>query len=126
MREIKFRAWDGFELAYEVHLDDKWAEGKTKDGCNIRIKYPKYSQYTGIKDKNGKEIYEGDICRYRWYINDNDIAEEITDKVEFTGGSFMFHMSPLWEWRETQKPWSMLLEILGNIYENPELLEEDG
>jgi len=123
MREIKFRAWTGEHMVY-FSLFDPDLDGAYHIIYQEYLEGKSVMQFTGLKDKNGKEIYEGDICRYRWYINDNDIAEEIIDKVEFTDGSFMFHVSPLWEWRKTQKPWDILLEIIGNIYENPELLED--
>lgn len=72
-------------------------------------------QYTGLKDKNGKEIYEGDIVQ----THTKEFA-----KVVFQNGCFMWDNAPLcydeeWEFAKTEK-WA---EIIGNIYENPELLK---
>lgn len=104
MREIKFRAWDKEQ---KKMLDDvsTWTDDFT--GMLIAL-----MQYTGLKDKNGKEIYEGDIVKYK---NDKP------DKVIFENGGFMtsrfYHRTP--------NNWKILLdelEVIGNIYENPELL----
>ena len=117
MREIKFRAWDkrtrkmidtGFHVlgettCFDLIYDYCMKHGRRKDEVGLlRINSVVIMQYTGRKDKNGKEIYEGDILRLSPMITDTNVR----------------HLAVSYEdvfWH--------LIEIIGNIYENPELLE---
>ncbi len=76
---------------------------------------PILMQYTGLKDKNGKEIYEGDIIVEYLLPNEYDYGI-----IEYLDGSFVIN------WKS--KMWQYLInvsrrEVIGNIYENPELLK---
>ena len=120
-REIKFRIWDieNKEMLKVQELDFE----STFYGGRIAIRPDQYNdyfdtedmilmQYTGIDDKNGKEIYEGDIVKY----------ENMTGKIMFFNGSFImsnFEETEEWELGVINEE----LEIMGNIYDNPELLE---
>jgi len=108
MREIKFRAWDGLRMTLtgisfsnstgSVLIPPRWI----------------LMQYTGLKDKKGKEIYEGDIVKGkfmykvewyhlgRWYV------------IPLSNRGFC-HTPDIWN----------EYEVIGNIYENPELLEKN-
>jgi len=125
MREIKFRIWDIEEKKFIINKKDKISYGDTKKCTSERIDFDnnsveintkdRYSflQYTGLNDVKGREIYEGDI-----------ICEQYGEyyKVVFKNGSF----------RAEDEEYSLDLmdlvaqkcEVIGNIYENSELLGE--
>ena len=119
MREIKFRGWDkekkemytGFsfndiyagydEIYVEDESDNYWS---CPDWDNAIL-----MQYTGLKDKNGKEIYEGDIIK-------NEIGE--LKEIIFEDGGFWYKDVD----GRLYMPIQRMREIIGNIYENPEFL----
>ena len=116
MREIKFRAWDKKEkeMVYDINLlsSSKSVSAWISDngvGGYFNPKAEKYvvMQYTGLKDKNGKEVCEGDIIK----IGKSRIA------VEFEKGCFQIARVCFYGRRSDE------YEVIGNIYENPELLE---
>ena len=123
MREIKFRAWDT--------LKKMWTNYKIHDGIvyfmdkNTGVWYGSYNkrykdfnlmQYIGLKDEYGDEIYEGDIVtlhnsRYKVIFNSKEARFVLKDvffemEIPFTNNN------------------NERMEIVGNIYENPELLGE--
>jgi len=111
MREIKFRAWYPYiPVMYSwEELKKSWWKSDLFDGPF------KMMQYTGLKDKTGKEIYEGDIVKKEVVSNPSPIFK--TRYVTYSRGMFLLGDSPL-GW-----PAYICLEIIGNRYENPELLE---
>ena len=130
MREIKFRAWiDGrgwieFRLGDLAHNTDDglWnLEGWTEVVSWDDVKH--ICQFTGLKDKNGKEIYEGDIVEYE---EPSFESEVLRSPVIFIAGAFGLdgtngHFNP--SFYRLGKFAKNDLEVLGNIYENPELLK---
>jgi uncharacterized phage protein (TIGR01671 family) len=123
-RPIKFRVWDKREtkgrstqnMLYDAQLHHLWQDF---------VDYPGYElmQYTGLTDKNGKEIYEGDIVQYNQnssYDNMDFIAKWSDDKLGFifqsNSGEQLVNQTPhLNRFKH--------LEVVGNIFEHSELLK---
>lgn len=116
MREIKFRAWyrdrkvmtDGFSLGNLL----KTANSQDEISFMMAQQYSEIMQFTGLHDKNGKEIYEGDWVRFRT-----------------RGGNEMIYDVKWSDFKTGFKPSRLTynnheeIEVIGNIYQNPELLK---
>lgn len=127
MREIKFRAWDKKTKRY--FLIELGNPGFFECQSDDHDDYEWWQQYTGLKDKNGKEIYEGDILnrwwRQSWNLEPN-IRFDVRGKVIFKNGSFLMKNFDLEERNRAEYPIPFedeTLEVIGNIYENPELVK---
>ena len=125
MREIKFRAWDSEnnEMVYNIHLNYHEIEGTLKPVMpgyqwfneENTIYHSKPMQYTGLKDKNSKEIYEGDFIKAEWGIGNADYRIVGEDGLpEF------YHWFIEYCFEEDN------LEVIGNKYVNSELIENEG
>lgn len=135
MREIKFRAWDKEQKKFiGSNYSDNWSNEKNEwwadegmmmlTGIEDISKKERYvlQQYTGLLDKNGKEIYEGDILNsfYKFEgCNGVYLVKWHDDSCGFYPKKFGTH-------QQKSVSISMLdlqrCEVIGNIYENPELI----
>ena len=132
MREIKFRAWfDGH--MYEVAKLDFWGDpdqatcdmarmslteyGNVEEIFDVYLNEVELMQYTGLKDKNGKEIYEGDILDVILHNGEHENFLIQWDEREagfeaYNRDRSNYILSYIWD----------ECEVIGNIFENPELM----
>ena len=124
MREIKFRAWDKIEKRMYYDVQDTYdfrcnGKGCLEESFGDVLKNDKYIvlQYVGMEDINGREIYEGDIVTLKGevfeikYKDYKYIADGFYDSSQDVPDDFFSEYA------------YSFFEIVGNIYENPELLE---
>jgi len=148
-REIKFRGKrvDNGEWAFGMYL----ISGKNHHSPNLHVIYSDENnlnqymglqgrtvipetvgQFTGLTDKNGKEIYEGDILKSSM---PSDFDEERVYSVGFYFGAFCFHKGtdklPCRQWNDGSNDWysienieSYLSEVIGNIHDNKSLCQQ--
>ena len=122
MREIKFRAWDKenekMMKVSSLHLENKEISVK-ENGTFHLFRMQDLMQYTGLKDKNGKEIYENDLISCNKYKNIVVFFENGCFKVKYSKNDTTNVTCTLDTFLEKYK-----CKISGNIYENKNLLEE--
>lgn len=127
MRQIKFRAKDleghwicGYYTQGYIHVDNSWRDGDQGEWWGIPVDENTVGQFTGLTDKNGKEIYEGDIlqdkngiCVIMWFQTSWGIASY----AHGYNGIKSYTAVDSFYSKET-KEWT----VIGSIHDNPELL----
>ena len=130
MREIKFRVWTGCGMEYNIttgkfgtfYVNPMNNGLDVKDSASLTSLTTKYQepvklmQFTGLKDKNCKEIYEGDIVKFKIIFTSG------TDEVVFNEGRFELKNISIGGEKRSVDNIANYCEVVGNIYENPELL----
>ena len=128
----KFRAWmkslkwmcDVTNISFDSKFVDICQQGDTERCTEMSVEFDetKLMQSTGLKDKNGKEIFEGDIVDYKgrkalvsWHGSYASFIYRFVDELQKRNA----------EWNPLYLAY-MRCEIIGNIYENPELWEVNG
>lgn len=123
MKELKFRVWSEEDKEYRTDLNVfRLHDGKivcTSPAYSLEGDRFDVEQYTGLKDKNGKEIYEGDIVKYAWTRCNYIVAYRKYD------ASFVLENDDREEIILFQYNRQNDYEVIGTIHENPELLEEE-
>lgn len=122
MREIKFRAWNSeTRTMVDLYKITPLAVTVPQDGLFLPFKegWP-LMQYTGLKDKNGKEIYEGDIVGYWAYAHRPSPSRKVTVGWHNTTRTTGFNISIGHSGNQLER-----YVVLGNIHETPELLTKE-
>jgi uncharacterized phage protein (TIGR01671 family) len=131
-RELRFRTWFQDQMTYLEQSIGKYDyengivlsfsdEGYDEFGAHERFDVsqsnpPPMMQWTGLRDKNGKEIYEGDICK----CHDHPTGiEDTIGEVIFDQGRYWIATGSICSLDDYGTAWT---EVLGNIYETPELI----
>jgi uncharacterized phage protein (TIGR01671 family) len=151
MREIKLRAWDKIDKRMIINEQEFIPLKITNKGV-LRLNAQheesfweimplerfEFTEFTGLRDKSGKEIYEGDVCKCPVTINKNIWGEFSNREVKWKEDSFTWVLDGEWAWIDFETAfgdegdyiiWNdeskiINIEVIGNLFENPELISK--
>lgn len=139
MREILFRGKQVHALPADVHFDGSWIEGYLSDAglifepeseTSFLINPETACQHAGLPDKNGRKIFEGDIFVYHFNDSIIGIVKYGEYKNPFNDDEHAGHVGFYVDWMRESSTlradlgyWAKVSEIIGNIFDDPELLE---
>lgn len=131
MRDIKFKVYCEKHNREEIYTLGDLVVGETRTENGEGGIFENWRQFTGLHDKNGKEIYEGDIVRKVFYKFSNDEFGhkgfyELICKIIWIGVGFTFRKIKENEITMPENYTEEYEEVIGNIYDNPELLERSS
>lgn len=112
--EVKFRAWDDHENRWIFFSLEELVSGVARD-----LMLKNWGEFTGQHDKNGVEIYEGDILRYAKF-HDKGFVKIV--KPNRSSNQYGLSSRPLSTYKVLRSPGSY--KVVGNIYQNPELIKK--
>jgi len=118
MREIKFRA--------KTFRDDEWVYWSVTGQKPVGVKKDTIGEYTGLVDKNGKEIYTSDYVKSVndeiWEVREGEWMKEWRDEEWKMFGLHLWNMVERdYQHRETELNKDVILEIVGNVYEGDKI-----
>lgn len=129
MRELTFRVWDNVDYMSNSFTFEDLVTGKTSFVKGLPV-----MQYIGLDDQNGNKIFDGDIIKTHWqHDGATNFDYEIIGEIQYDEGRSEFvivneeYRFPLYSWEREQfmdRDNDNEIEVLGNIYENKNLLNE--
>lgn len=111
-REIKFRAWNGEQMISPDYIDREGVAHWKENSIPEMASGDKVMQYTGLRDKHGKEIYEGDVVRFC-------LVETFVVEWEHSQPTSGYNF---YGWNMPSVKDMLTCEVIGNVHENPELI----
>lgn len=130
---MRFRVWNPYleifeeGCDWEIQKNKKGVYAEVDDDVNDEIVRLDLQQFTGLRDKNGKEIYEGDLVKVEnKFIHSADEIEFTSCPIIFNNGAFKYKTRNGAKFDLGITVDNGDIEVIGNIYENPEFVKQNN